>query len=374
MCWYLSLLTGHCQVSYAGSLAHQRNLTLSLHDLLWSRWIMHRTSRPSSLSASNRQRSKPAPSVNFADHPLPISIIDYVHVASGKARTAICERCSSNGKAYDMPPEITRERLADLLVDLREDLNLEVKNWLDLQDNKRDRATFAKPALALANHGGGSIVLGFEETDEGMVEAANRPATLERYDQNLINAIVQKYCDPPFHCTVHLVQSPADAVFPVVRIPGGHRVPVRARRAGPDGKTLQQNAIYVRKPGPRSEPPRSGQEWDDLLARCLWNRRDELLDHIRGLLTGAMSQVKSVEDEERLDEWITDSFGRWSALIDPLPEGVGPRLSHGYYNFAYEIVGEVRQTSLAQLPNVIQASAVHHTGWPPFLVPDARRN
>ena len=212
-------------------------------------------------------------------------------------------------------------------------------------------------------------MLGFEETGEGMVEAANRPATLERYDQNLINAIVQKYCDPPFHCTVHLVQSPADAVFPVVRIPGGHRVPVRARRADPDERILQQNAIYVHKPGPRSEPPRSGQEWDDLLSRCLWNRRDELLDHIRGLLTGDMSQVKSVEAEERLDEWITDSFGRWSALVDPLPEGVGPRLSHGYYNFAYEIVGEVRQTSLAQLPNVIQASAVHHTGWPPFWYP-----
>ena len=41
-----------------------------------------------------------------------------------------------------MPPEITSERLADLLVDLREDLDLEVKNWLDLQDNNNDKAIF----------------------------------------------------------------------------------------------------------------------------------------------------------------------------------------------------------------------------------------
>ena len=265
--------------------------------------------------------------------------------------------------------KITPERVVDLLVDLREDLDLEVKNWLDLKGSNKDKATFAKAALALANHGGGFIVLGFEETGEGMAEAANRPATLERYNQDLINGIVQNYCDPPFHCAVHLVPNPKGATFPVVKIPGGHRVPVRARRAGPDENIVQLNAIYVRKPGPRSEPPQSGQEWEDLLSQCLGNRRDEMLGYIRGLLTGAMPQVEPAADEERLDRWMTASFDRWSALIDPLPADVGPRFSHGYYNFAYEIVGDARQTMLAQLPDVIRASAVRYTGWPPFWYP-----
>ena len=101
-----------------------------------------------------------------------------------------------------MPLEITSERLADLLVDLREDLDLEVKNWLDLKGDNNDKATFAKAALALANHGGGFIVLGFEETGEGMAEVANRPATLDRYNQDLVNGIVRNYCDPSFHCVI----------------------------------------------------------------------------------------------------------------------------------------------------------------------------
>lgn len=144
---------------------------------------------------------------------------------------------------------ISRERLNDLLVDPREDLDCEVKNWLDLQGSNDDKATFAKAALALTNHGGGFIVLGQVETDGGVVEAEGRPATLDGYSQDLVNGIVQNYCDPPFHCAVHIVANPVGAVFPIVIIPGGHRVPVRARRAGPNGNTVQNNANLYSQAG-----------------------------------------------------------------------------------------------------------------------------
>ena len=268
-----------------------------------------------------------------------------------------------------MPPEFSRERLADLLVDPREDLNFEVKNWLDLQGSNEDKATFAKAVLALANHGGGFVALGLLEAEEGIIEAEGRPATLDGYSQDLINGIVQNYCDPPFHCAVQLIPSPDGALFPIVIVPGGHRVPVRARRAGPHGNIVQHNAIYIRKPGPRSEMPQSAQDWDDLLARCLRNRRDEMFDQIRDLITGAVPQAEQPAKAERLDEWIGATFERWRALTEPLPENVGPRLIHGYYNFAYEIIGELRQIAHARLPEVLRASVVRHTGWPPFWYP-----
>ena len=246
---------------------------------------------------------------------------------------------------------------------------MEVKNWLDLQANNRDKATLAKAVLALANHGGGFIVLGFKETDEGMEEAASRPATLNGYNQDLVNGIVQNYCDPPFHCAVHMVTNRDGAVFPIVTIPGGNRVPVRARRAGPDGNIVQKNAIYVRKPGPRSEPPESAQEWEDLLSRCQWNRRDELLGQIRNLLIGSVPQVQPASGEERLGKWATACFDRWRSLVDPLPIGAGPRFLHGHYSLMYEIVGDARQATLAQLPDILRSSEVHYSGWPPFWYP-----
>lgn len=264
---------------------------------------------------------------------------------------------------------VSRERLADLLVDPREDLDCEVKNWLDLQGSNDDKATFAKAVLALANHGGGFIALGLVETDVGVVAAEGRPATLDGYSQDLINGIVQNYCDPPFHCAVHIVANPAGAVFPIVIIPGGHRVPVRARRAGPNGNTVQNNAIYIRKPGPRSETPQSAQDWDDLLARCLRNRRDEMFDQIRDLITGAVPQVEIPPEPARLDEWIRSGRARWRDLIEPLPDDVGPRLLHGRFCIAYEIVGERRQIAPARFPEVLRESVVRHTGWPPFWYP-----
>ena len=268
-----------------------------------------------------------------------------------------------------MPQEISRERLADLLVDPREDLDFEVKNWLDLQGSNEDKATFAKAVLALANHGGGFVVLGLLETEKGIVEADCRPATLDGFNQDLINGIVQNYCDPTFHCAVHFVPNPDGALFPVVIVPGGHRVPVRARRAGPNENIVQNNAIYIRKPGPRSETSQSAQDWDALLARCLRNRRDEMYDQIRDLITGAVPQVEQPAEPAQLDEWIRTSFERWRALIQALPENVGPRLPHGYFNFAYEIIGEPRQITSAQLPDALRASVVRHTGWPPFWYP-----
>jgi len=187
-----------------------------------------------------------------------------------------------------LPIRFSPERLADLLIDPREDLDLEIKNWLDLRNDNGAKATFAKAVLAIANHGGGFIILGLTETERGCAEAEGRPVTLDGYSQDVINGIVQGYADPSFHCAMHVVARQDGQLFPVVAVPGDHRSPIRAKRAGPNGNIVENNAIYVRKPGPRSETPTSSRDWDALLARCLVNRRDEMLDQIRGLISGAV--------------------------------------------------------------------------------------
>ena len=66
-----------------------------------------------------------------------------------------------------MPPEpqISPARLSDLLVEPREHLHVEIKEWLDLSD-RAHRANLAKEIIAIANHGGGFILLGFREAQD----------------------------------------------------------------------------------------------------------------------------------------------------------------------------------------------------------------
>ena len=268
-----------------------------------------------------------------------------------------------------MNPTHDERRLRDLLMEPTERLDFEAKSWLDLKNSNADKATLAKAIIALANHGGGYVVIGWAEEEGRLMEAKGRPATLDGYSQDQINGIVQKYCDPPFQCGVSVTPDEADRLFPIVYVPGGHRTPVRARRASPDGRTVKDNEIYMRKPGPRSETPRTSREWDELLGRCLRNRRNEMLDQIRHLFTGDTALAEEAGGQKRLDEWMEGAFKRWKRLVGRLPDFVGPRLAHGHYSIAYEILdGEKRETGTG-FQEVLQRSVVRHTGWPPFWYP-----
>ena len=144
---------------------------------------------------------------------------------------------------------------------------------------------------------------------------------------------------------------------------------MKARRAGPNGNTIANHAIYLRKPGPRSETPQTGQEWDELLNRCIQNRRDEMFDDIRAVIMGAVPQALQEPAPDRLDEFIIRGFERWRHFADQLPAGVGPKLERGRHCFAFEIIGERRPVTLAGLPDVLRASQLRLTGWPPFWYP-----
>jgi len=200
------------------------------------------------------------------------------------------------------------------------------------------------------------------------IEAPDRPATFDAYSQDRINGIVHNYADPPFHCSVQISPNPEGMLFPIIIVPGGHSVPVRARRSGPHGNIIEQNAIYIRKPGPRSETPQDSQEWAQLLDRCLVNRRDDMLNQIRNIFSGTVEQGR-VPDEDQLINWIENCQNRWTFLIQDLPENSGARCPHGYHWFAYEINGVVQNFEPIEFAARIRRSVVRHTGWPPFWYP-----
>lgn len=261
-------------------------------------------------------------------------------------------------------------QLQSLVDDPREALNIEVKRWLDLTA-KADQAVLAKAAIALANHGGGFVVLGFEEHADGaFAPHLPRPARMDVYSQDAIARIVATYAEPAFQVEVSHVARQADgASHPVVQVPGGHRTPIMAKKGSPDQKTLIPGRVYVRRPTPESAEPGTTVEWRDLLDRCVRAGRDDLLDAIRGVLDGRGERSPRAEPTnlERLEHWVQAGTERWQALAPAAKDGQ-PVDPPGTYTVAYQVEGGLPRRTLAETLELLR-DVPGYTGWRPWWVP-----
>jgi hypothetical protein len=266
------------------------------------------------------------------------------------------------------------DELQELVRTPREDLDIELKQWMDMSD-KNVQAKLAKELLALRNHGGGYLVIGFKD-EHPPVPALPRPATLDAYSTDVFNNILKKYAEPSFHCTSYVVAHPVTGeIYPVVVVPGGAKVPVRCKADSPDGgKSIKLDTYYTRRPGPESSPPQSGAEWDTLLQRCLLNRKEELLASLSGLLGAGSTSVLAgpvavapVNPFEDLRAFRAESLARLAELQKGLPPHVGARFEHGRYILSARIVGDVKPMSPGALLEAL-GQLPRYTGWSPMYV------
>lgn len=259
---------------------------------------------------------------------------------------------------------IDAQQLQQLVERPSERLDVELKSWLDLSENG-PRGTLAKGLIALANHGGGVAIIGFDTAGH---PAPNRPTNLAAYSQDAVNDVVDRYADPGFHCTVQLVTRAADGLqYPVILIPGGHKVPIRSKRGAPNNE-IMADRYYIRRPGPASEPPQGGHEWDELIRRCVRNNTDEIASLVRDVLEGRAPKVDAPPDAAaRLAQWDAGSMARWATLLEAFPANSYVRMPHGHYRVACVVDGVA--LDLPGLREVMQRAAQHLTGWPPWWWP-----
>ena len=221
----------------------------------------------------------------------------------------------------------------------------------------------------MANHGGGFVVLGYDDDNGTLTPAEPRPENLNQYSQDLVNGYIHRYADPVFHCECREVINPENRLaYPIVLVPGGHTTPIRTRRGGPNGQYFLQNVYLIRRPGPRSEAPQSAQEWSDFLNRCIMNRKDELLESFRSILTGVPTQIIDDSVDAALDEWISESLDRFTELInEKLHDEIPSRYSYGTWFVSYMINGEFVVPDLPSFREIIRSIEGNETGWPAWI-------
>lgn len=248
----------------------------------------------------------------------------------------------------------------------REDVGAEYKDWLNLELEK-DKATLAKAAIAIANHGGGHIVIGFQEDGE-MLRSVARPSNVPEITQDAVNATVRRYADPEFHCRVYSTPNfVSGATHAIVRVPGSS-VPVMAKRDNREAG-VSQYRCYIRKPGPRSEEPHTAEEWRSLFDRCIWARREYMLDAIRTIVLGQVEAHDSPpEPMQVLKDYCDAGHERWAELVSTLPSGSPPRFPHGSYEMGFALIGATPARNLTELRSHLDvAQRVKLSGWPHFL-------
>jgi hypothetical protein len=204
--------------------------------------------------------------------------------------------------------------LSDLIEIPREDLEIELKEWLDLDQNVV-RANLARHIAALANHGGGYLIFGFQDD---LSRDQRRPSSLDNYSRDTFVGIIKRYLTPTFQCDVLTVTDKNGEGFPVIRVPSHGRVPIAAKADGPQDEKgrvqgIQSSVYYIRKPGPESAPITSGEEWSALIRRCVLNDRDSLLRDIAGLVQPPADGVSA--PEPGLIQWHRDAEERFDQLL-----------------------------------------------------------
>ncbi|MBA3042856.1 MAG: ATP-binding protein [Alphaproteobacteria bacterium] len=256
--------------------------------------------------------------------------------------------------------------LTELVDDPNERLAVEYKAFVD-PNAPVARAKLARHIAALANHGGGYLVVGF---NDDLSPSNPRPGPLDR---DFVASVVRKYLEPPFQCDVRQVTARSGLSFSVVVVPSHSSVPICAKAGGPqiEGKVqgLQAGAYYVRKPGPASEAILTAAEWGPLIRRCALHERASILGAIDIALRGA-EPSKDLEGE--LEAWhraAAESYIRDIATHGASVADVDKR----HFQFSYLIDpsdgGPPPKDFITILDQVNQAVDQQvHTGWGMFHI------
>jgi hypothetical protein len=274
-----------------------------------------------------------------------------------------------------------QQQTSELVSYPREEMGVDCKGWIDL-DQRAERAKISKDLMALANHGGGFLVFGIDESHEGQfTHSGTCPYDLKYYSQDWFNDIVKAYASPAFECRALRVPCPSDCGgdHVVVKVPGEHRVPIRCRRGGPDNGEPQKGVVYIRRPKPESGPVEEPHEWDDLFERCIRVRRDELVEGFMAVVGAigveGLSEVLSKkgdgagssEPKEAVVSFRLSSSDRFDEIQKE--HGVQDLYAHGIWSVSYAVTPSPGTMPLPRLLEILTEVAGSETGWPPWWVP-----
>lgn len=274
------------------------------------------------------------------------------------------------------------ENLADRaqqLVDRpSESLAVELKRWID-PDKPEGIAKIVRAALALRNHNGGFLVIGFDN-DTSQPDLAHGPQDAKAAFQiDKLQGYIAKFASEPFEIAVEFPMRDGQP-YPVIAIPPGVRTPVvsKADLKGPNGTLISTGDVFIRSLRANNTASTTKPRWNDwpqIIEICFENREADIGRFLRRHLGGTnptefLSALQTAGQPvatplDQLRGILQEGSERFAQIVKErkvqLPK-------HGSWEVAMVVVGRVpaHEANTAFL-NLLDSSNPDYTGWPIWL-------
>src|SRR5207249_4328807 len=186
----------------------------------------------------------------------------------------------------------------------------------DERDNRKGCCEVIKDILALGNTGGGYLVIGVSERDEGFEWVGLTKEQLATFETTRVNQFLQNYADPPINCRI--VKVPIEEkTYVVIEVPGFLDTPHICQKDYPG--VLHTPALYVRTDNNESAQLKSSSDFRILVEQAIRRRQDTLLESFRAILTGTVSTGAEREAANEFQQQLDNALQRF-CMVDPYRE------------------------------------------------------
>lgn len=290
---------------------------------------------------------------------------------------------------------IDSTRIQELVTRPSESLSVELKRWID-PATPEGASKIVRTVLALRNHGGGYLVVGFDN-DTLQPDTENVPPDVRagfHFDE--IQGLITRYASDPFEVVVEFPERDGQA-YPVIVVPPGVKTPVASKSdlLSNGTKLISADDVYVRSLRSNNTPSttKAGwKDWPNLVEVCFDNREADIgrfmRRHLSGIkpemvreLVAAVSRVaeletKTVEPEAEevkpavvTKDLLMQYLQEGNARFNKVKEERGVSIpDHGMWEVALLIIGDVpKHSANRDFLNLLDSSNPDYTGWPVWL-------
>lgn len=231
--------------------------------------------------------------------------------------------------------------------------------------NKASCCAIVKDILAMANTLGGYVVIGVSESNDRFNWEGLTPVQVQSFETTRINRFLQNYADPPVNTRLIRLDDNG-RWFVIIEVPRFPDTPHICQRDYPGA--LAAGALYVRTDSNESAPVRASADFRIVLEQAVRNRSDALIETMRSVLAGRVSENVSPDVEFENQRQLSRS--RY-AEADPYPQS-------GYTGYRETSFRpgrfEADRFSLEQLRIAAHRGHVDFRGWPFLFISERRQD